>query len=477
MHYPCHAAGSSGKEMSRADGKTVLMICYHYPPANNGGVERSVKFAKYLPDFGWNPLVVTTNKFGTSPVPKSVRVVYAGELRSQIYRRLVEPSRLKAKSEEMSAASSGRRNLLTGLRRSVAAWIDKWLLIPDDQVRWVIFAFWPSLRALLREEASVIFTTSPPASAHLMGLLLKKVTGKAWLMDMRDPWTLEPLSKYLEKAGFRRRTEEYLERICFMYADSIVLNTREAEMVYKTRYPENADKMTTITNGFDAEEIRRATLSADLPTPWSEIKRGEFVISHVGSFSRRTDKDTTPYAFLEALKGFLSDTSEEISVRVIFAGALSPESITRISELGLNGTIETIGLISHFDALRLVGQSDLLVVHDPNSRGKTYVQGKIYEYMGAGKPILGLLPEGASRSLLEEYGRVVLATSHDLMEIKRALEISVLKRETPERNGEFDLASYERRQLTRLLACRLDSIECRTGGISELIHHVLRLKG
>lgn len=439
--------------------KGLLMICYHYPPANNGGVERSLKFVKYLPVYGWHPAVITTSKHGSAPTVGSEKVVYARELRSRLYRRYFKQPFSKMVPQETNASSPGAKSLVRKLQRAVVDWIDKWLLIPDDQIRWVVFALWPSLRLSLRGEIDAIFTTSPPASAHLLGLALQKLTGKAWLMDLRDPWTVEPLNKHLSRSRLRLSVEKRLEHMCFTHADKVVLNTPEAAQRYEAMYPECANKMTTIPNGFDAEEMRRATLVADQPVPWREVQDKDFVISHVGAFLRRTDRDTTPYALLNALKDFLDHGGDKpSSARVIFAGDLSSETATRISELGLDDSIDTPGQISHFDAMRLIIRSDLLLVFDPSPQGETYVRGKIYEYVGAKKLILGILPVGASRTLLERYGRSLLVDPNDAVEIRRLLERAHLAQEMPELNPRFDVELYERKHLTGKLASCLDSM-------------------
>lgn len=445
--------------MSRTAGKTVLMLCYHYPPANNGGVERSVKFVKYLPLYGWKPLVVTTNKHGSAPTVGSEQVVYVRELRGRLYRRLFKRPCFKGPPRKTAASAPSVDGLVRKFQRAVVDWTEKWLLIPDSKTRWAVFAFWPSLRLLLRGEADAIFTTSPPASVHLLGLALRKLTGKAWLIDLRDPWTVEPQNTHLIRGGLRLSIEKHLERMCFTHADKVVLNTPEAAQRYETMYPNCASKMTTIPNGFDAEEMRQATLAADQPVPWREIQPKDFLISHVGAFSRNTDKDTTPYALLNALKDLLDHGGDEASsVRVIFAGDLSSDTAVHISELGLNDAVDTPGKISHFDAMRLIIRSDLLLAFDSSPQGETYVRGKIYEYVGAKKLILGILPAGASRTLLERYGRSLLVDPHDATGIRQMLERALLARKIPEANSGFDVQLYERKHLTEKLVTCLEAM-------------------
>lgn len=431
------------------------MICYHYPPANNGGVERSLKFVKYLPDYGWKPVVVTTSKHGPAPAVNQERVIYARELFGNLVRRVFKNPHTQARS---SKAMKGR---VSKFWRAAGNWVDERLFFPDTQVRWALPALWPSLRLLMRDEAQVIFTTSPPDSAHVLGLVLKKLTGKPWLMDLRDPWTVEPLNRLLQRRGLRRVLARRLERSCFACADKIILNTPEAFGRYAELYPGSARKMATIPNGFDAEEMDRARLSDTEVVPWRVVESEDFLVSHIGAFARDSHQDNTPYAFLDALKSFLSRASEGArSLRVVFAGDLSAELETTayITKLGLDEVVDIPGKLSHFDAMRLVWRSDLLVVFDPRPQGETYVHGKIYEYIGARKPILGILPEGASRELLERYGGALLATPDDAVAIRRAFERIILEGERPEINSSFEIAAYDRKRQTGELAACLENM-------------------
>jgi glycosyltransferase involved in cell wall biosynthesis len=435
----------------------LLMICYHYPPANNGGVERSLKFVKYLPAYGWKPVVVTTSKNGPAPVVGQERVIYTRELFASLVRRMFKKPLSQHSSRRKTLSSKGVKGTVSTFWRASGNWIDERLFFPDTQVRWALPALWPSLRLLMRDEVDAIFTTSPPDSAHLLGLVLKKLTGKPWLMDLRDPWTVEPLNRLLQGRGLRRALAKRLESSCFACADKIILNTPEAFRRYVELYPGSACKMATIPNGFDAEEMDRARLAGSGTVPWREVESEDFLVSHVGAFARDSYQDNTPYAFLDALKSLLSRAGEEVrSLRVVFAGDLGSELKTTayITTLGLDKVVDTPGTISHFDAMRLVWRSDLLVVFDPRPRGETYVHGKIYEYLGARKPILGILPDGASRDLLKRYGGALLAVPDDAAGIRRAFERVILEGEVPKINPSFDIAVYDRkRQSGELAAC------------------------
>jgi glycosyltransferase involved in cell wall biosynthesis len=311
---------------------------------------------------------------------------------------------------------------------------------------------------LRRENVDLIFTTSPPVSSHLLGLILKKLTGKPWVIDLRDPWTFEPLNAHLFKEGFRLSLERRLERLCLKNADAVIANTPTSAEVYKAHYPQFAQKISVITNGFDASEIEDAR-NAIHPIPWKHIDKDMFVISHIGTFCRYWHDDPTPQQLLHAFKNMLDDgVVSTDNCRIVLAGAIHAKIVDQINKLGLQDLIDLPGLISHIDALRLMQRSDLLLVYDPCADGKTYVHSKVYEHIGCCRLSLGMLPDGASRALLEHYGCCLFASPTDTEDIRKALIKAIKQQDLPEIRPDFNQSSYERKQLTSMLANLLDQI-------------------
>lgn len=428
--------------MTAPDPKRILMIAYHYPPANNGGVHRSAAFAHYLPSCGWEPHVLTTNLRGRDP--QAANVTYTGEPASW-YRRL---KRRRSKQERSTLAS------LT--MRSPNRWARKWM-IPDVQIAWALFALLPALRLMRREQIDGLYSSSPPVSSHLLAWALKRLTGKPWLMDLRDPWTIEPMNEYLRQSGLRLQIERWLERRCMGAADRIILNTPQAGECYRALYPQWANKMRVIPNGYDAEEFAKAA-QIEPPYVWGNIPTGAFVLSHVGAFHRRQSDDPTPHAFLDALKRLTErGVINEHKLRVIFAGSIHPRTVEKIRALGLERIITLPGTLPHLDALKLMQLSDALLFYDPDADGQTYVRGKLYEYLAARKPILGIVPDGASRDLIARSGRGLLAYPSDVDAVTSALEM-LLAGHVSATPGDLDLSAYERFAQTQTLAALLNEI-------------------
>jgi glycosyltransferase involved in cell wall biosynthesis len=398
--------------------KKVLMICYHYLPANNAGVKRNKAVVEKLPLYGWEPTVITTNILG-------------GETKNGIIR-----------TPEFTDRNLGYLNDLHRLMR-----------IPDAQMEWIPYALKPSRGLLRNNGADVIYTTSPPVSSHLLGLALKKLSGRPWVMDLRDPWTFEPLSDSLRKAGLRLTFEKKLESLCFRNADTIVINTTETAEHYKSLYPGYAVKMRTIASGFDQDEIKRAQ---NQPSPWSPDL---FVMTHMGNFCRRTDRDMTPDGLLEALKALSdSNTISQENFRAVLAGSIQNKTEEIISAYGLDELVELPGLLPYSDAMKLLVHSDMLLLYDPEDDGRTYVRSKLYEYIASGKKILGIVPKGATRNLIDRSGLGMTVHPSDVKGIEQAVSAAMRSKSAPSPGADLDPSIYEWKRLTKELADCLNEI-------------------
>ncbi len=431
--------------------KKVLMICYHYPPARNGGIERSLKFAKYLPKFGWHPIVLSTNFYGSDLGNGTETIIRTPEILSL---NKVARSIFQRRKKSGVSFEDVRQD---GLFSCVKNWMRKMLFIPDVQIGWCLFAFWPALYLTLFGRIDAIYSSSPPESSHVLALILKWITRKPWVADLRDPWTFEPLNLLLETVKWRLDLEKRLELMVFNGADAIILNTPEAEKSYRKLYPRFAHKMQTITNGFDADEIREATGEVEKNNPWSKYHK-LFLISHIGSFFRHTNKDFTPDSMLDAFqKLVLYNGLSPQNCRIVLAGHVNWEIKQKIEELGLTNIVELPGYLSRKDALKLEIYSNLLLVFDPNDDGMHYVHGKIYEYIGCKKVILGILPRGASRNLLEKYEKVFFAPPDDSEEIRNAVKSAFEQNGGGvEVNTDFEISNYDRKKLTKALTACLE---------------------
>ncbi|MCK4996012.1 MAG: glycosyltransferase, partial [Thermoplasmatales archaeon] len=233
--------------------KKVLMISYSFPPIAGGGVFRTLKFVKFLPNFGYDSVVLSVKKSKfkdfdetlLNAIPSTTNVYRAKNIESKIYRY---------------AGSFFHINY-------------KWYQIPDVFITWLPFALNKAKYIVKKEKPSVIYSTSPPATSHIIAMLLKKKTKLPWVADFRDPWTDNFIIKYPTK--FHRKLEEKLEKKVLKLADKVILNTESNKDALLKKYPDiNKEKFIVITNGYDLDDFENIELS----------KTNNFTIASVGSF-------------------------------------------------------------------------------------------------------------------------------------------------------------------------------------------------
>lgn len=417
--------------------KSVLMICYHYPPARNGGVERSLRFSEYLPQYGWQPDIITTDLYGTSPVASYVLEPLS------LYKRLRKsyPATPYKPPRTQSAPANNQLNL--------RQWVEDYLYLPDRAALWLPFA----LPKALARKTDIIYTTSPPESSHLSGALLKQLKGRPWVMDLRDAWTIEPIKQALREKRWRLSFEERLERYCFHHADAIILNTPRVAEAYQQRYPQWSDKFQVITNGYYQPGFVSQTRTFSIHDALNfdhTIK----LISHVGSLTRNTNLANQPDTFMPLLKAIQNIDMPDH--RFVFIGNVPAQFVRAIDELNLQEKVILAGMIPHENAVQAIADSDALLFFDLPVDGKTYVRGKAYEYIASQKPIIALAGEGASQDLLRKVGKTLFAHPQEQNEISNSIQ-QYLNGNLPD-TLDFDLQSINYQFLTERLAQLFDGL-------------------
>jgi glycosyltransferase involved in cell wall biosynthesis len=420
--------------------KPVLFIAYHYPPIQ-AGAERAVRFAGGLPSFGYEPVALTTSAFGGGE-----GAVRAWEPLG-LYRALFN----RAGREAPHARTGGA--LAQGVGGRVRGW-----LVPDAQVGWMPHAIWRGLRSVRRRGGRLLFSTSPPASSHLVALALKRMTGLPWVADFRDCWTYDPLDEALARDGLRLQAERALEARVVGEADRVIAVTEVARQDFLVRYPEAARKVALIPNGF-------VPLPAPLPNGGvgegerrgGEARRnGRLRLVYTGTFSR-SHPGRSPEALFEALRG-MPDAPE-----LVLVGALTEAEREMARDLIERGVVRVVGPVSREEALAYQRSADLLVLVDhPRTVRASNVPSKLYEYAATGRPVLALVPDGAARDLILqlEAGRAVAPDAPE--EVRRAVaSFAAEKRRAGElRSGvtAAALAPFHWERLTERLAGIFDEL-------------------
>lgn len=399
------------------------MIAYFFPPMGGVGVQRTLKFVRYLPDHGWQPYVLTV-KHGSTLQDTSLGEEIPTDLPINRTFILHLPSRLPFRL----------RNFIT-----------RWFLIVDEQIGWFPFATSAGRKVIVPNTISVIYSSSSPYTSHLVARKLHHQTGLPWVADFRDPWVGNPFLSF--PTTIHRRINENLERRVFSEADRVILNTQRSLQHYQKKYSSlNPEKFLIIPNGYD---------QADLPAQRTDlIRRDSFTLVHLGSLYQ---KSRSASYFLSALyQTFQSGKLPRNKVRVRFIGNIDRYSRRLIERYSLDGQVELLGFLPHRVAMEQASSSDLLLLIPYYGPGaELFIPAKIYEYLASRIPILYLDDTGESADLIRNAraGWLVAATDIDqiadtlarLYQLWEAGELTI--------NSDMDLiSSFERRELTRQLA-------------------------
>ncbi|MBC2608249.1 glycosyltransferase [Pelagicoccus albus] len=416
--------------------RKILFISYHFPPQGGAGVQRSLKFAKYLPSFGVQPYILTSDK-------------------------LVE-SRWTPKDDSMM------KELPEGIAVTRAPWSheigsSKWKKLRDEAIKLV-----------QEQELSAILVTMSPFEDAALAEAISKATNIPWIADLRDPWALDEFQSY--RSGFHRSKERKKMESALAGASSIIMNTPVAAKALQNAYPSFSDKkIYCVTNGFDSEDINR---DPDAP---SEIEKKKFNIVHTGTFhtelGQRQQKrkvlntllsrhakgveflPRSPFYLFQALSKIKADRPEVYEkLNIVFAGVSGQAEKDLTQAFGLEDSVTQIGYVSHDQSVGYLHYADLLFLplhHIPSGNNASIVPGKTYEYLASGKPILGALPQGDAREFVANYSKGTVCDPKDVQAMYNCIlaeyEKWLSKADTRVADSQY-LTQFERRTLTENLS-------------------------
>lgn len=441
--------------------KNILFISYYYPPVNNAGTQRIEKFVQYLPEFGFNPLVLTTSYF----IRKIKRarsffiyqkdrilkeqngealIFYAPDLRNLFIMGRQE----LGENNEISGYSHSKvkNNPLSYLKR----FIKTYLIFPDSKITWFIGAFFSALWLIRKYQIEYIVTSFPPTSSHLLGLILKKVTYVKWIADFRDGWCFDPLDPVLRHSPTRLFLEKKLESKVAASCDQILVTSPKVGQYFNTY----KSKVHLITNGFDSADFNAAKQNL---AQYQDLEK-YFVIVHTGAL-HLSHPGNTPYYFFQALKQCLEEHPTMLAkIKVFFLGNLTREEMNLPKAMGLENVVKMLGLRAHLESIqyRLVAQV-LLLIDRPIQSISSYIHGKVFEHLASRKPILALLPkQSAARDFLASLRVGEIIEPERIDEIKQKIWQLFCEWEKGgivryELTSE-ELARFERKNLTKQLA-------------------------
>ena len=423
--------------------KKVLIITYYWPPSGGGGVQRWVKMSKYLPDFGWEPIVFKPQ----NPEYPLIDHSFDEEVKSIkiLECPIWEPSRFLKKigAEKEANLSAGFVSEGKSWKQKFAIWVRSNFFIPDARKFWIK----PSIKYLneyLRENpVDAIISSGPPHSCHLIALPLKNEFNIPWIADFRDPWTNIDFYQELSLTTWADKKHHRLEEIVLKTADVVV-------PIGKTMGEElkdlGAKNVVVIPNGYD---VKRET---------SKQMDAKFTLTHIGTLG----KARNPMLLWKVLSEICSENLEFANdCHVQLMGSIDAAIKNSVQEFGLNSQVSYGGSVSNHIALDLQSKSQvllLLINQSPNAKG--ILTGKFFEYLSVQRPILAIGPkDGDAAEMLNETQAGLLADYDQAALLKQ----HILAYYQLYKSGELNITTtgiekYSRKNLTKILANLLNEL-------------------
>ena len=428
------------------------MVAYFFPPLGGAGVQRTLKFAKYLPDTGWDPTVITVNARDYWMADDSLAAELGERVRVVRTASVTGLGMLKRMAPRQAGRPGTPRRSAAGLRRLRT--LASWFLVPDAYVGWIPYAEAAGKRLLREAPFDLIYTTSSPDSAHLVGRALAREFHLPWVADFRDPWTRR--LSYRPPTRWHAARQRKLERAVLEEASQITVTAEATRDDFQARNPQiTAGKVAVVTNGYDEDDF----------APWADLHPapGQMQILHAGQLN--PERPAEP--FLRGLHRFFgAQPSARGRLRVRFVGAFYENDVRCAQRLGLEDAVIFEAHRSHREIVAELLRSHLLLLMEQDSdRGGLILPGKIFEYLRSRRPILGLLPRGAAWDLISRLRAGSCCRTGDEESVSRELAryFAAFERGGPAGTGldEAVLNVFERRSLTRRLASLFESM---TGG-------------
>jgi glycosyltransferase involved in cell wall biosynthesis len=369
----------------------VLIITYYWPPSGGAGVQRWLKFSKYLPEFGWEPIILTvdpefaaypvTDKSLTDELPSSLKVYKTPAIDYfAIYKR--DKTKIPTAGFASSVDSSIKGKILRFIRGN--------FFIPDPRKGWNKFAFKKACEIIETEGIKHVITTSPPHSTQLIGLNIKnKYPSIKWIADLRDPWTGIYYYEQFFPTFISKRIDSSFEKSVLKKADRLITIGSSLKTSFSLIEPGISDKTEVITNGYDADDFSGSNKSSP----------AVFTISYIGTLS-----DTYPInGFMDAIVLF-RETGHLVNLR--FVGTVSQKQKELILEKSDSSSVEFVNYVDHSSAIKFLTESSALLLIIPDHKSnKSIITGKLFEYVASGKPVICLGPtDGDAAEILRETG-------------------------------------------------------------------------
>ena len=375
----------------KPETKKLLIITYYWPPAGGPGVQRWLKFVKYLPVFNIQPIVFIPEN-PTYPIIDEGLESEVSDNAIILKYKIFEPYGLasffgKNKTNKISSGIIPNQKKQSLLEKTLL-WVRGNLFIPDARFLWVK----PSVKYLKKyiqeNNIDTIVTSGPPHSLNLIGLQLKKELTIKWLADFRDPWTTIGYHKALKLSSYAEKKHIALEAVVLNSADTIIVTSKTTKTEFQAL---TSRPIEVITNGYDIEKVNKKPLD------------DKFTLAHIGSFL----SERNPRILWQALQELVTENEnfkKDFQLKLI--GAVSQEVLDTISEFKLTNYVLNLGYVSHQEAIEHQRKSQVLLLIEINSNDtKSIIPGKLFEYMVSERPIIAIGPEGS------DFAEIITSTN------------------------------------------------------------------
>jgi len=412
----------------------ALIIAYYFPPMGLSGVQRTLKFTKYMSSFNWKPTVITGS--GSSYFAYDMSLLKEAEdsdieiIRTEPF----DPKSILKKRGVLSKLKIKTQNKINSATKK--------MFIPDNKVMWAQKAYKKAKEILGKEEYDVIYVVCPPFSAFTIATKLKKEFDLPLFVDYRDLWYDNKTTKHL--SPYHAVKNKNLEDTALRAADKVIVVNRKIKEWLLTKFPFlTFDDILIIPNGYDQSDFEQVK-------PFKKHSE-KMIITYSGLFN----ENASPKYFFEAFKKFVIERPELANnIELHFIGKLRSKNKKLVKELKLEKYVFDHGLMDHTDALKYSLSSDILwMMVENNKNAFSVTGGKLYEYFGTRKPIIACVPEGAAKIAATEYGAAFIVNPDDIESIRDTIgRVYALYKEgnLPKPDTDF-VESINRKHLTERL--------------------------
>ena len=415
-----------------------MIITYYWPPSGGPGVQRVLKFAKYLPQFGWDPVILTV-KDGEYPalddalekeVDKQLEVYRISSLEFfDLFRKLTG----RKKNEKIETYELIKNKQKLSWKNRLAQWVRNNLMIPDARVGWYWWGFREATKIVKDTQPDLIFSSSPPHSLQLLAGKLAKKCDVKWVADFRDPWTKSFYDKGIKRWKIAESINLSLEKRAVQNADCV---TSVSTGVLELLGSHEAKDSRVISNGYDEDDF----LCKKSPG-------NTFKIVYTGHISSVQN----PRLFFEAISKLEDTVQQELSID--FYGSVDPDVISAARENGIEGMMNFHDYIPHEKATIVMTNADVLLLLIPRVNAKGILTGKLFEYLATKNFILGFGdPQGAAAKVIKKCGAgVMIDYDSDPTSIINT-QWQLWKKGEKKQVVDNEIEKYSRKNITRELA-------------------------